>query len=193
MEQPIHWGRAFLCGVIGAVFMMMFLDTFYLMGITPFNFEVYLGALIRGTQHGPQNWTLGFFASSLVGGVFGILYAYFFEYVFFRADSLLGIKLGFFHALFAAFAVFPFFGAIHEQLDTGLYPQFGILGWELGAATPILIVTGHLLFGVCVGTFYGPARGDRVQFRYFEPGETGGPLDEGVITQEEDAEDRIAV
>jgi hypothetical protein len=192
-EQPIHWGRTFLVGALSAVAMMAFIDIFYLMGITPFAFEDYVGSLIRATPYGPHNWTVGFLANCVMGGVFAIFYAYLFEYVYYGTSSRLGVWIGFLHSILAAVAIFPFFNTVHEVLGTGLYPHFGLLGSGLGGATAILIFAGHLLFGVCMGTFYGPARSDRVQGRYFEPGETVAYGEEGAITFEDAPEDRIAV
>ena len=60
---------------------------------------------------------------------------------------------------------------IHEFLGTQLYPTFGLLQSGLGLPTPILIYTGHLLYGASMGTFYGEVRENRVRARVFEPGE----------------------
>ncbi len=191
--QPISWSRALTCGSISSMLMMAFIDTFYLMGITPFSFELYLGSLLRGTQYGIHNWTIGFLASVVLGGLFGIFYAYCFEYVFIRSSTRLGIWVGTWHAIAAAFLFFPFFGSIHEFIGTGLFPQFGIMGYKLGAPTPILLVTAHLLFGACMGLFYGPVKEERIRSRYFEPGDVALKPSEGGISSEEDPEDRIAV
>lgn len=196
-EQPIHWGRALICGAIGAAFMMAFIDIFAMMGLTSFSYETYLGSLILYDSYNPQSWILGFIMNCVCGAVFGILYAYCFEYVFLRSSSRLGIILGVWHAMVAALAFFPFFNAIHEF--TGIPIQgdsfaFGFLGSKMGngAVTPILLVTGNLLFGICLGTFYGSVRYDRVRARVFEPGETGVPPELGGISLEEDPEDRVA-
>jgi hypothetical protein len=191
-EQPINWGRAILCGMIGALFMMSFIDTFYMMGITPFCFELYLGSLIRGTvQGGAHNWIVGFFANLVTGGLFGLFYAYCFEDIFQRSSARLGIWVGVWHTIVAAVAVFPFFGAVHEFMGTGLYPEFGILGVKLGLPTTILLVAGHMLFGSSMGLFYGGVRERRVRERYFEPGESGRSGSFDVITPEYDPRDRV--
>jgi len=163
------------------------------MNLTPFSFEEYLGSLIRDSQYGQHNWTLGFLANLITGGIFGIFYAYCFEFVFFRASSRIGIWISFWHTLLAGVAFFPFFGVMHEFLKTGLYPDFGFLGSGLGAQTLILIATGHCLFGASMGLFYGGVRAERVRERYFEPGESGSFDDPDVITWEEDPVDRLVV
>lgn len=173
--------------------MMAFIDIFYLMGMTPFSFEPYLGSLFLFGKYTPYGWILGFFANMIMGGIFGFLYAYCFEYVFYEATPRAGFKLGFWHAVAAALAFFPFFGSVHEFLGVNLYPQFGILGLGLGAPTFILLITGHLLFGANIGLFYGDVCTARVRARYFEPGDHGMPGDLGVITTEEDNQERIAV
>jgi hypothetical protein len=194
-EQPINWGKSIVCGMLGATFMMAFIDTFYMMGITPFSFEYFLGTLLRGgVEYGPQNWVLGFLANLVTGGIFGIVYAYCFEYVYFRASGRIGMALGMWHSLLAAVAVFPFFTSIHEFMGTGVYQNFGILGYKLGLQTPILLVTGHLLFGATMGVFYGSVRAQRIRAkRGFEPGELARPGDPDLITLEDDPPDRVAV
>jgi hypothetical protein len=191
-EQPIHWKRAFLSGMVSSLLMMSFIDVFYLMGLTPFSFESYLGSLVLG-NHTPNSWTLGFLASLLFGGVFGLFYAYCFEYTFQRASARLGIWVGVWHSLAAALAFFPFFGIIHEFLGTGVYPHFGFFGAGLGASTPLFLFVGHLLFGMCMGTFYGSVRADRVRTRLFEPGDLGPAGDPSVVTEEDDHPERLAV
>ena len=192
-EQPIRWGRAVLVGSMSTVFMMSFIDVFYLMGVTPFSFEYYVGSLFNGIAYGPYSWIEGFLANLAVGGFLGIFYAYCFEYVFKRANSRLGIWVGVWHTVLAAVAVFPFFNAIHEQINSQAYPHFGLLGAGLGAPTPLLIFVGHLLFGASMGLFYGAVRADRVRNRFFEPGELGAVGDESVITSEEDHPERWAI
>src|SRR5689334_13535703 len=98
-EQPINWARAFIAGGASAIFMMAFIDSYYLMGMTPFTYEIYIGSLLLASIYGHQNWTVGWFANIFIGGLFGILYAYFFEYVFVRSSARLGTLLGFLHSI----------------------------------------------------------------------------------------------
>lgn len=191
-EQPIQWGRALISGAVSAILMAAFIDFFYLLALTPFSFELYLGSLIRGTPYGSLNWVAGFLANMLAGSLFGLFYAYCFEYVFFESSTKAGLKLAFWHIIVAGIAFFPFFSSIHEFMNTGLYSHFGILGYGLGIITPLLLIFAHILFGLSMGTLYGPVREDRIQTRIFEPGETGLTKLEGGISEEEDPEDRTA-
>jgi hypothetical protein len=188
-EQPIFWGRAFLSGVIGSIVMMGFIDNFFMLGITPFTYEQYLGSLLRGTIYGHANWIVGFLANLLMGGLFGFVYAWAFEYVFKRAGTRNGVYVGLFHSIIAAVAVFPFFNIIMAQMNLGLYPGFGFFGVGLGAPTPILLLMGHFLFGAAVGLFYGPVRAFRVRARAWEPGEMGMPGELDVTPESEDERD----
>ncbi len=192
-EQPIHWVRAMLTGVVGVSFMMAFIDIFSMMGITSFSYEVYLGSMIRAQDFGVHNWTVGVAANWVLGAVFGIAYAYFFEYGFGRASVKNGLRAGLWHAAFAAVAAFPFFNAVHEQQGLQRFAHFGFFGSGLEPATPLLLLVGHLIFGATVGLLYGPVRLGRVMMRLHEPGEVGSPGDPEVITEEEDPVDRAAV
>ncbi len=182
----MNWRRAFLCGVLGAVFLMTFIDIFAALGMTSFSFEWYIGSLLVNEPYPHHVWMAGFLANALLGGVFGFMYAYFFEYVFFRATARSGALVGLIHAIFAAVAFFPFFQVVHESIDTGVFREFGFLGTGLDAQTPILLFMGHILFGLSVGVFYGPVRSARVRERYFEPGVVSVP-------RSNHAEDRAAV
>lgn len=187
-EQPLNWRRAILSGIVGAILMMGFLDIYFMAGISRFSLEVYIGSMITGDRFGTPTWVAGFLANSLIGGLFGVLYAYFFEFVYRKADVRIGVRLGFAHAILAAVAFFPFFGLLHSQMSTGV--SIGFFGSRLEPVTPILLLFAHLLYGMCLGLFYGPVRAARVRQREFEPGETGLAADPDVIRPEEDAEDR---
>ncbi|MGZ3709637.1 MAG: hypothetical protein ACXVBC_12025, partial [Bdellovibrionota bacterium] len=177
-------------GAFSGAIMMLFMDLCNMAGISKFSFEIYLGTLITQNQYSIASWTLGVICNWIVGGIFGLFYAYMFEIEFKRSGVRLGTLLGFAHTALAAFFLFPFFNMLHEQISTGLYPNFGILGSGLGPQTPILILAAHLLYGMNIGLFYGPVRTERVRARYFEPGETGLPGEPGVVTNIEDARDR---
>ena len=188
-EQPILWRRAFLAGAAAASLMMGVVDAVSLVGLTPFSFEHYLGSLVLSDPASGNAWTAGVLVNWLIGGVFGFLYAYFFEYVYRRASAGLGLRLGLAHALAASVAFFPFFQLLHEQLGRSPYPEFGFFGTGLGAATPVVLLLAHLFFGVTVGLFYGPVRSARVHARVWEPGESGIPGERGVIGVREDPVD----
>lgn len=189
--QPIHWTRALICGVGGAATLMAFMDIFNMLGITQFSFEVFLGSLITGNRFSPRSWIWGVFGNWVVGAVFGMLYAYFFEYVLRRANTRVGALLGLGHAVLAATVIFPFFYMAHRQVGTGV--EFGFFGSALDPGTPILLFTAHVLFGIEMGLFYGPVRSERIRMHDFEPGESGLPGDQDVIREEDNPVDRIAV
>jgi hypothetical protein len=152
--QPMNWTRAFISGVFASLVLMSFIDIFYMMGVTPFSLEVYIGSIFRDSLVGTHNWTIGFMVNLVMGGVFGLIY---------------GLLTGVFHILLAAVAVFPFFGIIAEQEGTELFPHFGVLGSGLGAATPLVLIIAHLLFGATMGLFYGPVRLNRLRAKFMEP------------------------
>ncbi len=188
-QQPIHWWRAIKVGIVGSLLMMGWIDTFYLVGATPFSFELYLGSLLRGTQYGDHNWTVGFIANLTIGAIFGLFYAYFFETVYFVANAKTGLKVALWHLIAAAVAIFPFFNALHEFVGTGLYPNFGVLGSGLGLFTLALMIVGHFLFGASTGLLYGGVQVERARESEFEPGETGVPPSLGGQTYEDDPKD----
>ena len=185
--QPVNWHRAIISGMLGSLIMMSFVDTFYMMGVTPFCFETYLGSLLLMELYQTKVWIVGFFANLVMGGVFGLLYGFVLEDVFKRSGARNGIFLGFYHAIVAAVAVFPFFKLVEDASRVEMYPNFGFFGSGLGAATPLILFFGHLLFGACVGTFYGPVRMARMRARFEEPEDT---VYEEELIEETGAEDQ---
>lgn len=200
-EQPINWPRAFIVGFIGASMMMAFIDIFAMMGWTTFSFEKYLGSILWVDNYGPRAWVVGLMANWFLGGIFGILYGYFFEYTFRRANVSVGLVMGLIHAAVAALAFFPFFSMIHQFFaESGVGDQaygtpfgsgFGFFGAGLGPLTFVLLLGGHMLFGATMGLLYGPVRAERIRMREFEPGEYGLPGEKGVIAESEDPTDRL--
>jgi hypothetical protein len=193
VAQPIGWRRAFVCGVFASWVMMAFIDICYMMGITQFSLEVYLGSMIRATNaDAPRSWLVGCFANWVVGGLAGIIYAYLFEYLFKKASARTGFFAGLMHAAFATIAIFPFFNALRQQMSVVMpySDSFGVLGSGIGIATPLVLLLGHVIFGVTIGVGYGPVRTNRVRMRTFEPGEIVEKDDHTGITEEEDHIDR---
>jgi hypothetical protein len=170
--QPMNWTRAFISGVFASMVLMSFIDIFYAWGVTPFSLEVYVGSIFRDSLVGTHNWTVGFFVNLIMGGVFGLLYGFFFEDVFERSGTRTGLLTSVFHIILATVAVFPFFGIVAEQEGVSLYPHFGILGSGLGATTPLVLIIAHLLFGATMGLFYGPVRMNRMRAKFMEPEDT---------------------
>jgi hypothetical protein len=177
----MNWGRAFISGVIGATGMIAVIDCFTGLGLTPFSLEMYLGTMIYGDPHSPYSWTLGVFATWILGGIFGFFYAYFFEFVFHRANARIGSLLGIGHAVLAAVLFFPFFQMLQHEGGTAPMPEFGFFGSGMGWLTPILLVAAHVMFGAGMGTFYGPVHADRSHARVFEPGEIASEGDDDAI------------
>lgn len=192
-EYPISWGRAVGFGMVGAVMMMAWIDTFFMLGQTDFAFEHFVGSLLHGSPYGARTWFPGFLANLILGGLFGVMYAYAFENYSRRATASVGIRLGAIHAALAGVFFFPFMRVLHEEAGMPLYERgFGFLGASVSPATPLLILVGHLIFGMTMGTLYGPVGVERLHARRFEPGETGRPGEPGVKTAEDDPEDRVA-
>src|SRR6478609_9321504 len=91
LEQPISWGRAFFCGMLGAAILMAWLDIFYMMGFTTFNLELFVGTILRDSmQFLPRAWLEGAIANLIFGGIFGIFYAYLFEYIYLHSGARAG-------------------------------------------------------------------------------------------------------
>ena len=191
--EPVNFGRAILVGMISSLFMQAFMDIFFMLGITHFSFESYMGSLILDQNYGDEGWLLGWMANLVTGALFGLLYAWGFEYVFKRADTRLGTLMGFGHALVAASLFFPIFQIMRHHLGLEAYDSFGLFGSGVGAATPILLLMGHLLFGSCMGVFYGPVRADRVHLKDSEPGKVVQLHKHDVIDEDFDHKDSSVV
>ncbi len=98
------------------------------------------GAHVRALAGGVAHFLLGTLA-------FPALYALAFHFAG-HAEALLGAGLGAVHGLLAGLALPLAWRAAGRDRRAGAF------GWRLGAATPVALLAGHVLYGTLLGYIY---------------------------------------
>lgn len=150
-------GRAILFGVLGAAAISVVSGLVRLAGL-PISIEMILGTVF-GLAPGGAAFALGLLMHLVIGGLFGLLYAFLFERVWAHGGAPVGALLSILHAsLFGFFLGFTpsFHPAIPSQLpDPG--PYFS----HLHAGGVIVFFLAHAIYGAIVGAGYGHVVAER--------------------------------
>ena len=89
----------------------------------------------------------GFLRTIAMVTAFPLIYAYVFAYTG-RAEALIGLFAGLVHGLLAALLL-----PLAARRCSGAKPP-GPLGWNLGRATPLVLLIVHGVYGALLGYFY---------------------------------------
>lgn len=145
-ENSIY-GRAFGYGVLGAFMMSVLLALARWVGLTEFNFPMFLGTMITH-EFTATTFFLGLAWHLFNGGVFGVIYGGIFK-ASGEASAGRGTLLGFVHWL--AFSLFmagsPGF---HPLIPSELVAP-GFFAINYGVITAVSALCLHLIFGYIVG------------------------------------------
>lgn len=150
-------GRAILFGVLGAAAISLLSAIVRAAGV-PISIEMLMGTL-TGLPAGSTAFGVGLVMHLIVGGLFGLLYAYLFERVWDHGGATTGMLLAVIHASLIGIFI-------------GLTPQFHPLVPErmadpgpffanLGVVGVVTFFGAHLLYGAIVGAGYGHVPAER--------------------------------
>lgn len=131
----MHYGRAFLAGVVGALAMSLVMAFLRAVGI-PVHIEAQLATVL-----GTKAWIVGFAAHLLIGGAVGVGYGIMFERVLPESGVGLGVLLGAINTIFAGFAWAVIGGP-------------GRFWSEVGPPGVIALFVAHITFGAVVGATF---------------------------------------
>jgi len=131
----MHYGRAFLAGLVGALAMSLVMAGLRAAGI-PLHIEAELARAL-----GTGAWIVGFAAHLLIGGGVGVLYGIMFELILHDSGVGLGVLLGACNTILAGFAWAIIGGPGRFWSDIG--PQ-GV----------IALFIAHMTFGAIVGAAF---------------------------------------
>ena len=131
----MHFGRAFVAGVVGALAMSLVLVCLRAFGI-PLNIEAELATLL-----GTRAWLVGLAAHLLMGGVVGVVYGIVFERILHESGVGPGVVLGAYNTIIAGFVWAAIGGPGHFW--SGVGPQ-GI----------VALFIAHMTFGAVVGAAF---------------------------------------
>src|SRR5215204_5818721 len=151
MIRRVAFRKAIIAGVAGAVAWEFTARVLHIGGANVFDIVKMLGTTAFGVDAGPALWwPAGMAFHCSVGAVWAIFYAFFFWSTFELKPVVQGILFSLLPAVLAGTIMVP-------QIDlmrNGHGGTSGAFAISLGYWGPAMILLGHLVFGVVVGSLY---------------------------------------
>ncbi len=146
----MNYGRAMMGGAIGAIAVTFYNLTLRWLGMQ-IDIEMILGTLFGGMP-GPGMWWIGFGIHVVMGMIFGVIYAFFFELGTRRTGWLAGVKIAVLQIIVSGF-LYGFFPVISPVIPHYLNAPGYFMAHH--GFTYIIAFTGmYLLFGIVMGLTY---------------------------------------
>jgi len=150
-------GKAILFGVLGAAAISLLSAIMRAAGL-PLSIEIYLGTL-TGAAPSAGTFAFGLVLHLILGGAFGLLYAYLFERVWDHGGAFTGMLLSVFHAGLVGMTL-GLSSHVHP-LVPGVLPDPGPYFAHLGPLAVLGFFGAHLAYGAIVGAGYGHVAAER--------------------------------
>ena len=151
MVRRVAFKKAVLGGVLGAFAWEVVVRILISAGFNMLDLVRILGTLaFGGAPPVWQWWPAGMLMHAAVGSIWAIFYAYFFWSMIDVRPVFQGLLFSFLPALLAGLVMIP-------QMDlmlNGAHPPLGVFATALGAAGPVAVVLGHLIYGATLGATY---------------------------------------
>ncbi|HEY2867523.1 MAG TPA: hypothetical protein VGJ02_10560 [Pyrinomonadaceae bacterium] len=162
MIRRVAFGKAIIAGVAGAAAWEGLLRLLVLAGLPMFDLVRILGMMLAG-RGAPawEWWPVGMATHAMVGAIWAVFYAYFFWSFFDLQPALQGIVFSLLPAILAGSIMIP---QMDLMLD-GQHPPLKMFAIGLGILGPISVLTGHLIYGLVMGSIYVRPVGYRVGYR----------------------------
>ena len=152
----MDWAGWALFGLVATTVLTAVMIAAQLAGRTRLDLPLVLGTLV--TEDPDRARVAGFFIHLVVGQGFALGYAATFALLD-QATWWLGGLLGLLHVALALTVLVPLLAGMHPRMashragpaSTAMLEPPGLLGLNYGAATPLVAVTAHLVYGVALG------------------------------------------
>ena len=152
----MDWAGWALFGLVATTVLTAVMIAAQLAGRTRLDLPLVLGTLV--TEDPDRARVAGFFIHLVVGQGFALGYAATFAMLG-QATWWLGGLLGLLHVALALTVLVPLLAGMHPRMashragpaSTAMLEPPGLLGLNYGAATPLVAVTAHLVYGVALG------------------------------------------
>lgn len=155
----MDWAGWALFGLVATTALTAVMIAAQMAGRTRLDLPLVLGTLV--TEDPDRARVAGFFIHLAVGQGFAIGYAATFALLG-RATWWLGGLLGLLHVAVALTVLVPLLAGVHPRMashragpaSTAVLEPPGLLGLNYGAATPLVAVAAHLLYGIALGVLF---------------------------------------
>ena len=143
----ISWPLLLWSGLTAVVVSSLVLMILRKVGATRYLPRAYWSCALFGSSSSAALLFAGLLRMLAMIAAFPLIYAYVFAYTG-RAEAVIGLIAGAIHGLAAGVAL-----PIAARRCAGAKPP-GLLGWNLGRATPAVLVLVHAVYGTLLGYIY---------------------------------------
>jgi hypothetical protein len=143
----LSWALLIWSGLVAFVSSTWLLMALRRVGATRFLPRAYWSCALFGSTRDSALVAAGLVRSLTMIAVIPFIYAFAFAYVE-RAEALTGLVFGLVHGLVAGLAL-PF----AARRCAGALPP-GVMGWNLGRLTPLVLLLVHAVYGTLLGYIY---------------------------------------
>jgi hypothetical protein len=151
MIRRVAFQKAIVAGVLGALAWETVARVSTAFGFRVFDIVHSLGMLVFGTDaRFWEWWPTGMILHASVGAIWAIFYAYFFWSTFDLRPTVQGILFSILPAALAGLVMVPQLGLMRSP-SAGAFSVFAV---DLGIGGPLMLVLGHLIYGLVLGSLY---------------------------------------
>ena len=151
MIRRVAFRKAIVAGVFGAAAWGAAARLLSVCGLSVFDIVWTLGTLVFGTDaRAWEWWPTGLILHASVGAVWAIFYAYFFWSTLDLRPTLQGILFSMLPAVLAGLVMVPQLGLMRSASAS----VFSVFALDLGFGGPLMLVLGHLFYGLVLGRLY---------------------------------------
>ncbi len=143
---------AALAGLMGTSAMTVVWYLAPLVGLPIVDLPVVLGSAFTGNLN--NAFALGLTLHFLIGVVLGLFYVYVVGPVLRGGAWLRGLQYSLLPLVLTSFVLLPLLPSIHPMMRAQRLILPGLLGSNWGTQVPVLLLVGHLLYGVVLGSMY---------------------------------------
>jgi hypothetical protein len=156
----MDWGGWAVFGLVATAGLTAVMIAAQLAGFTRLDIPLMLGTIV--TEDPDRARVAGFAIHLAIGQVFALFYAAGFASLD-RSDWWLGALFGLGHAVVALIVLVPLLPGVHPRMaseragpnSTAALEPPGVFALNYGAATPLVAVGAHVVYGAVLGLFLG--------------------------------------
>jgi hypothetical protein len=152
--RRVAFSKAVIAGIAGALGWELLARLLILYGLPLLDLVYVLGTMVFSRTPAYPWWFAGVALHSLVGAIWAIFYAYFFWSTLDLSPWLQGMLFSLGPAILAGLVMVPQMDLMNPLIIDGELRRMGMFGLGLGWGGPVLIFSGHLLYGAVMGSIY---------------------------------------
>jgi hypothetical protein len=159
MIRRVAFKKAIFAGSLGAAAWELCARVVSVAGVPIFDIVQTLGVTLLGRDAPAwQWWAVGMAMHCIVGSIWAIFYAYFFWSTLDKPPVVQGVVFSLLPAVLAGLVMVPQI----DLMQNNIRQTSGLFAITIGVGGPAMIVVGHIIYGVVLGSLYVRPVGYRV-------------------------------